>query len=123
MCFNESCKQRAAIICNSGCTAQFHCDHIDKAVDHLSKPQEKHDIDAEKFSAYPRSDSVCKEMHMQQRLPAILWVFATSNVTRTVCTSLIPVVEKTVGESFLKQNKRKHEQCVSILIPCFACLI
>ena len=62
MCFNESCKQRRAIICNSGCTVQFRCDHIDKAVDHLSEPQEKHEIDAEKLSINPCLDSVREEI-------------------------------------------------------------
>ena len=61
ICLQESCKKRRAVVCNSGRT-QFRCEHIDKAIDQLSEPHGKHEINAEKLMIYPCSSSVRNEI-------------------------------------------------------------
>ena len=60
ICLHELCKQRRAVCVQSG--TQFHCEHIDKAVDHLSEPRVKHEISTDTLMAYPCSGSVRDEM-------------------------------------------------------------
>ena len=53
-CLQESCKQRRAVVYNSGNT-HFHCEHIDKAVDQLSQTQALHRISVDQLMSYPCS--------------------------------------------------------------------
>ena len=64
-CSQESCKQRRAVVYNSGNT-HFRCEHIDKAVDLLSQPQALHRINTDQLMSYTCStvmrDEICANL-------------------------------------------------------------
>ena len=58
ICLHESCKERRAMLCNSGIVEQFRCEHTDKASDFPQEPLTRFNTTEEGLVLYACSSSI-----------------------------------------------------------------